>query len=175
MNTTTIKARILDLQADGMTTAKIKAFLTIEDYSAKDITAAFKELGVTTKPKTFASDYYNWLATEQRTEAEALSYIAGDGEFGETSKNVQAHKSHYLNICELSRVIWNQAGSPAEETDEQIEIKAAWVFHKKMTAKLDKGAKLTKAEKAKAHPDKISYLNDTKLTEAYNELSKRAA
>ena len=171
----TINTRILELQDSGFNNTKIKAYLQIEDYSAKEITAAFKDLGLTgSKHKTFASEYYDWLATESRTEEEATAYILGTGEFGETSKNVKAHKSHYLNIRELSANIWAQQGG-APETDEQIEIKAAWVFHKKMTAKLDKGTKLTKAEKAKAHPDKISYLNDSELTAAYNELSKRAA
>ena len=171
----TIIARIEELQAQGLTTTKIKAYLQIEDYSAKDIAEAFKNIGLTgSKPRTFASDYYDWLATESRTEAEATAYIMGTGEFGETSKNVKAHKSHYLNIQELSTTIWAQQGG-APETDEQIEIKAAWVFYRKMTAKLDKGINLTKAEKAKSHPDKVSYLNDAKLTAAYNELSKRAA
>jgi hypothetical protein len=170
----TIITRITELQDSGMTNTKIKAFLTIEDYSAKDITAAFKELGlIGTKPKTFASEYYDWLATEHRLESEAEDYIAGLGEFGETSKNVKAHKSHYLNIRELAALIW--CCTATEETDEQIEIKAAWALHRKLTAKLDDGKNLTKAEKSKCHPDKVSYLNNSELTAAYNELSKRAA
>jgi hypothetical protein len=170
-----ITTRINELQAQGLTIAKIKAFLTLEDYSAKDIAAGLKAAGVSSKPKTFASEYYNWLAESQRLRTEALDYILGFGEYGETSKNVQAHKSHYINIWELSVTIWAQKESAAEETDEQIEIKAAWVFHKKMSAKLDAGKKLTKAEKAKAHPDKVSHYNDSELTAAYNELSKRAS
>ena len=171
----TINRRIEELMEQGMSTAKVKAFLTLEDYSAKDIAAAMKEMGATSKPKTFASDYYDWLASSKRTAEQAVAYIQGTGEFGETSKNVKAHQSHYLNIWSLSAAIWVKQDTKVEDTDEEIEIKAAWVFHKKMTAKLDSRKSLTKAEKSKCHPDKVAQYNDKELTAAYNELSKRAA
>lgn len=92
----------------SITNAKLTAYLTIDDYTNKEIKEAFKAEGRTTdKPKTFASEYYNFLAEAKRTEAEATDYIMGLGEYGETSANVQKHRSHYLSIHGLSVAIFN--------------------------------------------------------------------
>ncbi len=161
--------RVKELQAQSLTITKIKAFLTLEDYSAKEITAALKEAGVTGgKPKTFASEYYDWLAERPRTLVEAEDYIMGLGEFGETTNNVQKHKSHYLNIADLTIRVWVTKSTEAEpEQDERAaKIKAAW--DKLATAK-------GKARKTKSiHPDKVSHLNDDELTKAYNDYFKNA-
>lgn len=86
---------------------KLEAFLTIEDYSPADIKAAIKEvLGDTIKPKTFATEYYEYLGAKLRTKEEVEAYILGNGEYGETSANVQKHKSHYINIWELTAKVW---------------------------------------------------------------------
>lgn len=94
--------------AEGWTKKKIEAYLIFnDDASPKEIAKAFKEAGVTTsKPKTFASEYYAWLSIKQRTNDEATAYILGTGLYGETSANVKAHKSHYLAILDLSIAIW---------------------------------------------------------------------
>jgi len=172
----TLNDRINELNTNGLTLTKLKAYLTIDGYTNKEVTSALKELGLTgSKPKTFASEYYNYLAIELRSVEDATDYINGLGEFGETSKNVIAHKSHYLNIRELSESIWvSKGGEVKEETDRDIDIKAAYLLLKRLAKKLDSGNSLTKAEKNRIHPDKVSYLEDAELTAAYNDLSKRA-
>lgn len=162
-----ITTRINELLEQGLTTTKIKAFLTIEDYSPKDIANAFKELGLTgSKPKTFASEYYNWLALKQRSTNDAIDYINGLGEYGETTTNVQKHKSHYLNIAELSATIWN-AKTPEED---DIQVRAAFdKLNKAKQAWADGGKK---PRKATFHPDKISSLDNDELTEAYTAFFK---
>ena len=109
---TLILDRINDLQATSIANnvAKIRASLTLEDFTAKDIAAGLKEAGITgAKAATFANVYYDWLAAGERTDLEALDYIMGDGEFGETSANVMKSKAHYLNIHALTIRIWNAA------------------------------------------------------------------
>ena len=101
-----ITDRIIELQQSLDTKAKIRAALTLEDYTAKQINEAFKNMNVSTKAKTFASDFYSWLAIEPRERWEAEQYIMGEGEYGETSNNVKNHLSHYLNIWELTVTIW---------------------------------------------------------------------
>ena len=99
-----IHTRITEL--NELPVAKIRATLTLEDYSVKDITEALKEAGLSTKKIAFTETYYAWLEVEQRTEADAKDYILGEGEFGETSANVQNHVNHYLKIHGLSATIW---------------------------------------------------------------------
>ena len=103
--------RIMELDKQGLTKTKIVAHLTIEDIPPKLQAAAFEECNMTkSKPVTFASAYYDWLAYSARTAQEAHDYIMGDGEYGETSKNVQAHRSHYLNIWELAQRVRSNMG-----------------------------------------------------------------
>jgi hypothetical protein len=103
---TTILNRVQELSE--LPVAKIRATLTLEDYAAKDITAALKDAGVSGKKVQFAESFYGWLADEQRDDSDVRAYILGDGEFGETSGNVQNHLNHYVNIADLARLIWNQ-------------------------------------------------------------------
>ncbi len=105
MNTVnTVAQRVAELLAEGKEKRIIEATLTLEGYRPKDIKAATKELA---QAKTnFAALFYDWLATECRTEEECEAYIMGEGEFGETSANTQAHLSHYMNIARMSIAIW---------------------------------------------------------------------
>tara|TARA_R110000782_G_scaffold150445_1_gene243119 strand:- start:252 stop:569 length:318 start_codon:yes stop_codon:yes gene_type:complete len=103
---TIISVRIEELS--DLPVAKIRATLTLEDYKAADITSALKESGLSTKKVAFAETFYGWLAIEERDEDEVNAYIMGDGEFGETSSNVQKHLNHYVNIANLARTIWAQ-------------------------------------------------------------------
>lgn len=165
--------RINELKESGLTLAKIKAMLTIEDYTAKEIAQGIKDAGVSIKPKTFASDYYDWLSASIRTKEEATDYILGQGEFGDTSDNTKKHRSHYLNIWELSATIWNSKESveaepeaSSEDSERDAKIAEAW-------------EKLARAKKSKRkvrsiHPDKVSYLNDDVLTKAYSDYFKNA-
>jgi hypothetical protein len=86
--------------------AVIKAHLTIAGYSAKTINAAIKELGIVTKKASFATDFYEWLAIEARETEEVTAFINGTDGFTETSENVKKHLSHYTNIADLARKIW---------------------------------------------------------------------
>ena len=169
MNTIeTIIARIEELRNSGYADAKVKAYLTLDDYSATDIATAFKQIGGAKKPKGFASEYYDWLGAESRTEAEATAYIKGDGEYGDTTNNVKKHLSHYLNIQALTVAIWD--AKVTAEDDMDPEVKAAWAIHDGIKAKYESGKNLTKADKRKVHPDKIASLKDDALTKAYTEL-----
>ena len=103
---TNILNRVEELKA--LPVAKIRATLTLEDYPAKDITAALKDAGVSGKKVQFAESFYAWLAEGQRSADEVKAYVMGDGEFGETSNNTQTHLNHFMNIGDLARVIWNQ-------------------------------------------------------------------
>ena len=103
----TLTNRVVELNEAGLTIAKIRATLTLEDYAAKDITAAIKDASISAVKVGFASEFYAFIAEELRTTEEATAYIMGtDGE-KETSKNVKKHLSHYLAIHELSVTIWN--------------------------------------------------------------------
>lgn len=107
-NVTPSIEELLRSKADlGWTKKKIEAFLILEDFTPARIKKAFESAGlVHAKPVTFASEYYDWLAVEARTVEEATAYILGTGEFGDTSANVQKHKSHYLGIHGLSVAVW---------------------------------------------------------------------
>ena len=71
------------------------------------------ELSVYSKPKSegvarsgFANDYYNYLiGNPKMTQDEAKAFIMGEGDFAETSANVQKHMSHYLGIWKLVNTI----------------------------------------------------------------------
>lgn len=99
---TNLTNRVIELNEDGLTIAKIRATLTLEDYTGKEISAAIKEAGISSAKRGFASDFYDFLAKEQRLESEALEMIMAG------SDNVIKHKSHYLAIWELSNNIWNK-------------------------------------------------------------------
>jgi len=99
----TIITRIEELAAEGNSTTLIRAFLTIEGYKGKEISEGIKESGLTAKKVTFASEFYDWLAEEKRTQEEAEEYILDES----NSKNVHKHLSHYLNIADLAERIWS--------------------------------------------------------------------
>lgn len=101
-----IETRIEELKE--LPVAKIRAHLTLDNFSGKEIDEAIREAGLTTKRVSFANEFYSWLAEEVRDEDEANAYIMGNGEYGETSRNVQAHLNHYMNIWKLSVAIWEK-------------------------------------------------------------------
>ena len=178
----TINARIEELRANDpkITITKIRAYLTIDGYSAKNINSAIKEAdGLSKSKKGFANDYYEWLAVKPRKDWEAEDYIEGDGEYGETTPNIKKHKSHYLNIYNLSKTIWDakveveeEVENPDwpedetgfEESEHERKVREAW-------EKLDKAIKKGKKNKS-IHPDKVSGLGDVELTDAYTEFFK---
>lgn len=164
--------RIEELRGNGLNDKKVRAYLVLEDFSAKDITEAFKSLGGAKKAKGFAAEYYEWLAANPRTSEEATQYIKGAGEFGETSDNVKKHLSHYLNIQSLASTIWEskvevEPEVEAETNEREEAIKAAWDKLKK--------ARSAKRKVKTIHPDKVSYLEDEELTTAYSDYFKNAA
>ncbi len=104
-----INARVEELRAEGLALSKIRATLTLEDYSAKDIAESTK--GLSTVKKGFRAAFHSWLIDAPRTEEEAIEYIDGLGEYGETSDNVRKHKSVYLNEYRLARDIRDSLAS----------------------------------------------------------------
>lgn len=100
---TRILDRAKELASDEkMTTAKIKAVLTLEDYKGKDIDLAIKALGVTRAKIEFRAVFHDWIIKTNPTEAAAKDYIMGKGEFGETSDNVQKHLNVYMGEWKLA-------------------------------------------------------------------------
>ena len=104
-----LQERIVELVEQGLSIAKIRAHLTIDDYPAKDISIALKEAGVSAKKRSFASDFYDYLVEASRTEAEAEAYILDPihgGKADDDGKtNIQRHLSHYQAIADLTRRI----------------------------------------------------------------------
>lgn len=97
-----VKERIAELAQNGSSVKLIRAHLTIEGFSDKEISAGIKEAELTSKKVTFASDFYDWLAEEPRSQEEAKEYIMDPA----NSQNVHNHLSHYMNIAELAARIW---------------------------------------------------------------------
>lgn len=162
-----ILKRIEELRASGLNDKKVRAYLVLDDYSAKDITEAFKALNITSKVLGFKASFYNWLAEEPRSEEEARGYILGEEGYEETSDNVKKSLSTNLNIWGLSKAIWDAKVEiePKEgASDRGDAIKAAW-------DKLAK-AKASKRKVKTIHPDKVSYLEDEELTTAYSNYFK---
>lgn len=92
-----------EILASGLALGKIKVLLeVVAGLKPKEIEEAIEEAGIKSKRSNgFASDYYDYLKEEERTEEEALSFILGTEGNEVTSKNVKNHESHYLNIFEL--------------------------------------------------------------------------
>lgn len=88
------------------------------NHTNKDIEAAWKATAPVKASRGgaagFANVYYDWLAAGKREEAEAKGYIMGTGGYGETTKNVKAHLTHYLNIWALAETV--RAGAKVERT-----------------------------------------------------------
>lgn len=106
MNTKDIIANVKLLSKEGKTIKYIKAFLTLEGLDDAQSKEILEQCGVSGKKVGFADSFYRWLAEAPRSKDEASAYILGEGEFGETSNNVQKHLSHYLNIADLASKIW---------------------------------------------------------------------
>ncbi len=99
--------RVKELAQEGITIKVMRAHLTIEGFTDKAITKALKDEGITGGAKRgFATDFYDWLAEGARDPDEVKAYIMGDGEYGETTKNIQKHLSHYTNIATMANAIW---------------------------------------------------------------------
>ncbi len=105
---TPIQERVQELKAAGHTLSKIRAYLTLDDYPQKDIAEATKGQAV---KQGFRAAFHAWLVEASRTEEEACQYIQGFGEYGETSTNVQKHKSVYLNEYRLAQAIRDSIAS----------------------------------------------------------------
>jgi len=77
--------------------------------TAKDLNEAWKEAQPQKAKRAaggFAADYYNWLAEDARSEADAKAFIMGESEeYGETTNNVKNHLTHYLNIWALAETV----------------------------------------------------------------------
>lgn len=101
-----IETRINALIKDGVTeTARVKAYLIIDGYKPKEITEALKLMGITGIRKEFRSYFHDFLVEKNPTEEEAIAYIEGKGEYGETSDNVKRHLNVYLNEYKLANRI----------------------------------------------------------------------
>ena len=171
----TLINRINELRAQGLTDTKVRAFLILEDFSAKDITAAFKELGGA-KADSFKSTYYTWLSEARRSRVDAEVYIIENG-----SDNVIKHKGAHMSVWELADMIWASKGGEAPKTEETVEeepkvnadVEAAHKILDAAEAKVNKFEEFTRAEANKIHPDKFAKYNDEYLTKRANNIYKR--
>lgn len=101
-----IDTRINALIKDGVTeTARVKAYLIIDGYKAKEIKEALKRLGVTGIRKEFRASFHDFLVEKNPTEAEVTDYVMGKGEYGETSDNVKRRLNVYLKEYKLANRI----------------------------------------------------------------------
>ena len=174
--------RIDELKELGHNTTKIRAFLTIDDFSKKDIDSALKS--VNTRKVGFNAAYLEWLGLAPRNKQEAEDYVNGKGEYGEVSDNIPRFMSRHMGIWELAQTIWNTKmydeepepegmGAPEKERSQedideehrQETIQAAWDRLKRAKLK-------PKKQNKNINPDKVSYLNDEELTKAYTEYYK---
>ena len=73
----TILKRIEELK--DLPIAKVRATLTLEDYSAKDISEGLKEAGLSGKKVAFAESFYGYLAEAPRLPEDAKAYIMCEG------------------------------------------------------------------------------------------------
>lgn len=143
----------------------------------------------------FAADFYNWLAEESRTEAEAKAFIMGENVlYGDTSNNVKNHLTHYLNIWALAETVRSgetvlrsvSGGSKAKATSgnskkAKAEPKDEWEyddshpFQDVRSAKenLKREMQRQRPRKTRMHPDKVSHLNDEAITKQYTEAFKK--
>ncbi len=96
-----LTGRVIELSSNGLNVTKIRATLTLEDYSSKDISAAIKEADITSTRSGFAASFYAFLSEAPRTKTEAEYFV-----MNETSDNTKKHKSHFMAIYELADKIW---------------------------------------------------------------------
>lgn len=164
-------------------------------YTVKELNEAWKEATPEKAKKAaggFAADYYEWLAGESRSEQEAHDFIMGNSEYGETTKNVQNHLTHYLNIWALAETVRSgetvlrsfsakkaTAGSSTggQKTNKKAEQKDEWEyddshpFQDVRSAKenLKREMQRQRPRKTRMHPDKVAHLNDEAITKQYTE------
>ena len=100
---TTITTRVAELVAEGNSTSKIRAFLTIEDYTAKEIGEALKEANLIGKRASFRGGFWDFLVDERPTVAEAEAYIdAWVEDNPEKSSNIVRHRKVFINEATLA-------------------------------------------------------------------------
>jgi hypothetical protein len=168
----TIIDRIEDLRAQGLNDTKVKAFLILEDYTAKEIAEAFKSLGGA-KKVGFRESYYDFLVNNPGVNRIDAEYFIMNHE--SSSDNVKKHLSHYLQNFDLVSRVRATLGAeepsvePKEETKEESksEKDAAWDFILAAKEAYERGERLAKA---KVHPDRVAKFKDAALTKAYTEL-----
>ena len=98
-----------EAKGDKVNTANLRAYLNlagIED--SKEQSEYIEAIGFKGLKRNFAELYYDYLAEKPRTKKEASDFILGKNGNNETSRNVQNHLSHYLNIHALSISIWDK-------------------------------------------------------------------
>lgn len=79
----------------------------IRSYGKKnDLPVYSKPKGEGTGRVGFASKYYDFLVSNPAVDEDtAKAYIMGEGDFEDTSENVQRHASHYMAIWKLANRI----------------------------------------------------------------------
>lgn len=100
----------------GAVEAVVEAVQGATERSAAALVRAYakkNDLDVYAKPKgtggnrsSFAGKFYAWLSESVRSDDEVKAYVAGDGDYEDTSDNVQKHASHYLAIGSMAGKIW---------------------------------------------------------------------
>ena len=98
-----VEDRVAELTEAGEALKIIRATLTIEGYSNKEIATATKGLATAKGGDGFAGRFYSWLAEEQRDMSDVELYILNP----DNSENVRSHLSHYKGIAVLANTIWS--------------------------------------------------------------------
>lgn len=99
----TINDRINELLEAGTSVSKIRAFLTIDDYSAKEIGEALKEADLIGKRATFRSGYWDFIVESRPTFEEAEEYINEWIEANpDKNSNIIRHRKTFLNEAKLA-------------------------------------------------------------------------
>ena len=89
--------RITELAEISTSTKVIRAHLTIDGYSAKEIKEGMELAELSVTRASFKTDFYAWLLESPRTEAEFLAYLSENG-----SANVLKHESSHRKVWELT-------------------------------------------------------------------------
>lgn len=160
-----IQDRVAQLAAQGLTKGKIKAYLTIDGFKAKDIASAIRDCcGLTERSQGFRHMYYNFLRTEMRSSEDVKLYIECNG-----SANVISKSQNFLDIADLARDIHASKGEAKKPTNK---IELAYAQYDLLVIDFDING-YSKSLAGRCHTDKVENLGDSALVKLYKELSQK--
>ena len=101
---TTLIESAAELRDSGLSLAKIKATLIIDDHKQSDIAKALKELGIISERKvTFRDIWYDFIVESEPTLAEAGEFVdTWCEENPEIASNIARNKKAFLKDADLA-------------------------------------------------------------------------